>query len=156
MPVITGTGGSGAEGHPWLHRKFKTSLSYKRPCLKFKKKKDWGSRNKKDKKVARHRGWFLRAHDGPAQAPGRELKHKGCSETVRELIKEMCSEEVCSCVLRICISIVPHIHMFSNGQSHSTVWEPRTRTMRPECENQETWSTQDRISLPLYFSFFFK
>lgn len=29
-------GGSGAQGHPWLHNKFEGSLGYMRPCLKIK------------------------------------------------------------------------------------------------------------------------
>jgi hypothetical protein len=34
-----GVGGSGNQGIPWLHRKFKTSLGYMRPCFKTKQNK---------------------------------------------------------------------------------------------------------------------
>lgn len=30
------TGGSELQGHPWLHREFKTSLGYRGPCLTIK------------------------------------------------------------------------------------------------------------------------
>lgn len=43
MPVIPEFGAEAGraeiQGHSWLHSKFKTSLGYKRPCLKMKERK---------------------------------------------------------------------------------------------------------------------